>query len=210
MSIEYIVIIHRESREIIYYKTAGDFDPDFLDMFRSSIQYEILDLPIEVGVIEQATLEGKYLITPTGKLVWVTFVVKQKPIVYTREVLKSFCKLFENQYEREIKDLYTDFKGDISIFQQDPYSKLSLEKIITDLFHLYLTLPFKLGSTRGKELSPGLKSIYRSAKDLAHKSKGQFLLDKLFKEITKSSILNNENIADLIYNLVENEVFLPI
>ncbi|GAH00742.1 unnamed protein product, partial [marine sediment metagenome] len=34
ISIEYIIITHRESREIIYYKTAGNFDPDFLDSSR--------------------------------------------------------------------------------------------------------------------------------------------------------------------------------
>ena len=45
LTIEYLVITHRESQEVIYYRTAGDFNPDFLDLFRSSIQYELLDLP---------------------------------------------------------------------------------------------------------------------------------------------------------------------
>ncbi|MFX1593192.1 MAG: hypothetical protein ACFFCL_10905 [Promethearchaeota archaeon] len=179
-------------------------------MFRSSVQYEILDLPSEEGGIEQATLEGKYLLTRAGKLVWVTLILKYKPTVFTRKVIKFFSKLFENQYEIEIKQLYTKFEGNISIFHKDPYSKQSLNKIIEDLFYLFLTLPFKIGSIRGKKISPKAKKICQFAKVLAHKTKGQILLEKLFVEVSKSFKLGNEEIASLIYSLVETEVFLPI
>jgi len=179
-------------------------------MFRSSVQYEILDLPSEEGGIEQATLEGKYLITRAGKMVWITLILKYKPIRYTREVLNVFCKLFENQYEREIIELYTKFEGDISVFQKDPYSKQSLKKEIENIFYLYLTFPFKIGTIRGKKIPPKAKKIFQFAKVLAHKTKGHFFLDKLFFEASKSFRLTNEDLGNLIYSLVEAEVFLPI
>jgi hypothetical protein len=179
-------------------------------MFRSSVQYEILDLPLEEGEIEQATLEGKYLITRAGKLVWITLILKYKPTRFTREVLKFFCKLFENQYEREIQELYTKLVGDISVFRKDPYSRQSLNKELEDIFHLNLTLPFKLGTTRGKKLSPKAKKIYQFVKVLVHKEKGQILLDKLFTEVSKAFDFTNEEIADLIFTLVETEALLPI
>ena len=179
-------------------------------MLRSSVQYEILDLPLEEGGIEQATLEGKYLITRAGKLVWITLILKYKPIVYTREVLKFCGKLFEDLYEREIKELYTHFEGDISIFRKDPYSKQSLDKTIDDLFHLYLAFPFKIGSARGKKISSNAKKVLQFAKILVHKAKGQLLLEKLFNEVSKSFKFSNEETASLIYSLVENEVFLPL
>jgi hypothetical protein len=179
-------------------------------MFRSSIQYEILDLPSEEGEIEQATLEGKYLMTRAGKFVWITLILKYKPIRFTREVLKFFCKLFENQYEREIQELYTKFEGDISVLRKDPYSKQSLDKELEDIFHLNLTLPYKLGTTRGKKLTPQAKKIFQFAKVLAHKEKGNFLLDKLFSTVTQSFELTNEEIADLIFSLVETEALIPI
>jgi hypothetical protein len=210
LSIEYIVITHKESREIIYYKSVGDFDPNILDMFRSSVQYEILDLPLETGGIQQATLEGNYLITRAGELVWITLILKYKPIRFTREVLKFFCRLFENQYEREIKELYTKFEGDISVFQRDPYSRQSLEKEIEDIFHLYLTLPFKIGSRRRIKISSKAKKIYQYAKALAHNTKGQFLLDKLFSEVSKSLKFGNIETADLIYKLIDLEVLIPV
>ncbi len=179
-------------------------------MLRSSVQYEILDLPTDDGGIEQATLEGKYLITRAGKFVWITLILKHKPIRFTREVLKFFCKLFENQYEREIIELYTKFEGDISVFKKDPYSRQSLKKEIGDIFHLYLNLPFKIGTARGKKITPKAKKVLKFAKNIAHKSKGQILLEKLFGEISDALNLANEEIANLIYSLVENEVFLPI
>jgi hypothetical protein len=179
-------------------------------MFRSSVQYEILDLPLEEGGIEQATLEGKYLITRAGELVWVTLIIKHKPIRFTREVLKFFCKLFENQYKPQIQELYTHYGGDISIFRKDPYSKQSLDKIVEDMFHLNLTLPLKIGSTKGKTLSSKAKKIYQFAKVLAHKTKGQLLLENLFTEVSRNFKLTNTEIAELIYDLVEKEIFLPI
>ena len=124
--------------------------------------------------------------------------------------MNFFGKLFEDLYEREIQELYTKFRGDISIFRKDPYSKQSLEPIIEDLFHLYLTNPFKIGSSRGKKISHNAKKILQFAKILAHKTKGQILLDKIYIEVSKSFKLTYEEIASLIYELVENEVFLPL
>ncbi|MFX1375995.1 MAG: hypothetical protein ACFFA0_09305 [Promethearchaeota archaeon] len=210
ISIEYIIITHRESREIIYYKTAGNFNPDFLDTFRSSVQYDILDLPMEEGKIEQATLEGKYLISRAGKKIWISLVLNKIPTLFTREVLKFFCEIFEGQYRKEILELYTRFQGDISIFRRQSKLKQSVEDIIEDIFHLHLTLPFKLGSTKGKKLSSKSKKIYQHAKVLSHKIKGGFLLEKLFDEISKSFKISNEELAELIFKLVQTEVFIAL
>lgn len=195
---------------MIYYKTTGSFDLDFLDTFRSSIQYEILDFPIEVGEIEQATLEGKYLITRAGKMIWISVILNKIPTLFTREVLKFFCEIFEGQYKSEISGLYTQFQGDISIFRKQSKSRQRIEDIIEDVFHLYLTLPFKLGSTKGKKLSSKSKKVYQFAKALTHKTKGRFLLEKLFDEASNSLKLNNAEIAELIFDLVQNKVFLYI
>ena len=209
MSIEYIIVTHRESKEIVYYKTAGNFDPDFLDMFRSSIQYKILDLPSEQGEIEQATLEGKFLITRAGKMIWITLINTKIPTLFTREVLKFFCEIFEDSYEREIRELYTQYKGDISIFLVESKSRQNIEGIIEDIFHLYLTLPFKIGSSKVKKLSLKSKKIYQLVKVLIHKNKGKIYLEKLFHEIRKKIDLDNEDLAELIFDLVQKKVLLP-
>jgi hypothetical protein len=178
-------------------------------MFRSSVQYQILDLPSEHGEIEQATLEGKFLITRAGKLIWITLINNKLPTLFTREVLKFFCEIFEDSYEREIRELYTNFKGDISIFRQESKSRQNVEVIVEDVFHLYLTLPFKISSSRTKKLSSKSKKIYQFAKVLIHKNKGSIYLDKLYNEANKEFSLKNEDLAEVIYGLVKNKILLP-
>jgi len=169
-----------------------------------------LDLPIEQGEIEQATLEGKYLISRAGNKIWISLILNKIPTLFAREVLKFFCELFEGQYENEIYNLYTNFQGDISIFRKQSKSKQSIEDIIEDVFHLYLALPFKIGSTKGRKFSSKSKKVYQIAKALSHKTKGQFSLEKLFNEIIDSSELKNKEIAELIFELVQNKVLLTV
>ncbi|MHA1986311.1 MAG: hypothetical protein ACW98D_06720 [Promethearchaeota archaeon] len=209
LSIEYIIVIHRESQEIIYYKAVGNFDPDFLDIYRSSIHYKILDLPFEPGEIEQATLEGKFLITRACNMIWISIINKNIPTLFSREILKFFGEILEDSYNYEIRDLYSQFEGDISIFKKKSKSKQSIEDIIEDIFHLYLTLPFSIGSIKGKKLKPKSKRIYQLAKALTHKSKYSFYLEKLFYEVGKTHVFNNEDLAELIFDLVQERIFVP-
>ncbi len=167
-------------------------------------------MPLVEGSIEQATLEGKYLITRTGKMIWTTIISNQKPIIIAREVLTSFCNRFEKLYNHELKELYSEFNGDISIFQRKSLYKVSVDMIVDDEFHLRLILPYKMGSTKGKEISLKIKEILQIAKDVAHKNKGRILLGPLFTKACQVLKLDNVEIAMLIYNLVENEIFVVI
>jgi len=167
-------------------------------------------LPLEEGSIEQATLEGKYLITRAGKMIWTTIITNQKPIIIARETLNSFCFRFEKLYKQELKNLYTEFNGDISIFQRTSLYKVSVDMIVDDEFHLQHTLPYKLGSTKGKDISSKTKKILQLAKDIAHKNKGLILLGTLFTEASHILNFDNVEIAVLINNLVENEILMPI
>ena len=178
-------------------------------MFRSSIQYKILDLPSEQGKIEQATLEGKFLITRAGKMIWITLINSKIPTLFTREILKIFCEIFEGSYEREIRELYTRYKGNISIFREESKSRQNIEVIIEDIFHLYLTLPFKIGSSKAKKLPPKSKKIFQFVKVLIHKNKGKIYLEKLFNEVGKNFDFNNEDLAELIFDLVQKRILLP-
>ncbi|MHA2392508.1 MAG: hypothetical protein ACXAEX_11245 [Promethearchaeota archaeon] len=118
--------------------------------------------------------------------------------------------MFENQYTREIKELYTRFQGDVSVFKKKSKSKQNIEGIIEDVFHLYLTKPFRLGSEKIKKLSSNSKKIYQFAKDLSHKTKGKILLEKLFYKVSESSKLTNEDIAEIIFDLVQRKALLPV
>jgi hypothetical protein len=188
---------------------VGDFDPDFLDIFRSSIQYELLNLPLEENTIEQATLEGKYLITRTGNMIWAIIITNKKPVITAREALTSFCSRFEKLYNEELIGLYSKFNGDISIFQRKSLYKVSVDMIAYDEFRLRLTLPYKLGSTKGKEISPKIKDILQLAKDISHKNKRWILLGTLLIKAIHTLKMDNIETTLLIYNLVENEILIP-
>jgi hypothetical protein len=201
-----------ESQGVVYYITAPgvDVDTELLMKFNRAIQFKELDLPIAEGEIEQATLEGKYLVTRAGKWIWTTIIINQKPSRFTREALHSFSIKFENRYGREIKHLYTKFKGDISIFKQDSMTRESVDGIIDEVFHLSLTLPHKLGFPTGKKLDNRTKKIWELAEDLAHKTRGKILLGNLFSEAKKAFGFDNKEITDSIWTLIQANYLIPI
>ncbi|MHA1148938.1 MAG: hypothetical protein ACTSR8_11930 [Promethearchaeota archaeon] len=187
-----------------------EFDPKLLELFRRAIQFKELDLPGVEGEIEQATLEGKYLVTRAGQLIWVTLIINQKPTRFTREALHSFSIKFENRYGREVRHLYTKFHGDISVFREASMTRESVDGILDEVFHMNLTLPHKLGFPTGKKLSSKTKKIWNLAEDLAHKTKGYILLGSLFTEAKKNFGFDNKDITDSIFNLVQAQYLLPI
>ncbi|MFX1411505.1 MAG: hypothetical protein ACFFA6_14230 [Promethearchaeota archaeon] len=209
LSIEYLIITHKESKGIIYYTTAGDFNPELIDLFHDSIQFGILDFPVEEGRLELATLEGKYLLARAGKMIWVTLVLNEKPIPFTRELLGFFCTIIEGQYGQEIKDLYNHFGGDISIFQKNSRNKENITQIVEEVFHLSLNYPHQIGSPKGKKVSLNTKKVFELAKSLAHKTKGIISLSELFKEAIKSLEFENNEIANAIFYLVQKDFLLP-
>lgn len=200
-----------ESTGIIYYTTAPgvDFDHRLFELFQRAIQFKELDLPAAEGEIEQATLEGKYLVTRAGKMTWVTIIINQKPTRFTREALHSFSIKFENRYGREVRHLYTKFKGDIAVFKRDSTTRESVDGIIDEVFHLNLTLPHKLGFPTGRKLLKIQKNIFEMAEDIAHKNRGIVFLGQLFTEAKKKFGLDNKEITDAIWQLVEWGYFTP-
>ena len=169
----------------------------------------MLDLPIEEGEIEQATLEGKYLITRTGRMVWVTLITNQRPILITREILSSFGKKFEKIFNQELKDLYTTLNGNVSIFRQGSRLK-EMNNLINNKFCLQYTTPYKTSSLRGKKLTPVSKKIFQLAKSLSHKKKGYFLLKDLLSKTKPSTDFNNGDSSNIIYELVQNNALIPV
>jgi hypothetical protein len=201
-----------ESQGVIYYIAAPgiEFSPKLLENFNRAIQFKELDLPIAEGEIEQATLEGKYLVTRAGKWVWTTIIINQKPTRFTREAIHSFTIKFENRWGREIKHLYTKFKGDISIFKQDSMTRESVDSVIDEVFHLSLTLPHKLGFPTGKKIGSKCTKIWQLAEDLAHKTRGKILLGNLFSEAKKALQYDNKDITDCIWELIQINYLMPI
>lgn len=212
LSIEYLIITHRDSHGIIYIKSASEIglDPQFIELFRTAIEEGLIEFPEIEGEFEHATFEGEYILTRAGKTIWITIFINQKPTRYTREALNLFSIEFENHFGGRVRNLYTRFKGDISIFLQESITKKTVEDIIEDTFHLSLKLPYKIGSTKGKKLSPESKKIFNISKHLARKAKKVINLEDLFNEAKGKLNYNDDDIIFFITDLIKDEILIPI
>lgn len=142
-------------------------------------------------------------------MVWVSLIINQKPILITREILNSFCIRFETLFKQEILDLYTKFNGDVSIFSSGSDFK-DINKIINNEFYLSFTLPYTIRSLKVKKLSPKSQKLYQLGRNLSHKTKGHFLLKNLLAKANNILKFKNIEITDIIYELVQNNILLPI
>ncbi len=143
-------------------------------------------------------------------MIWVSLILNEKPIPFTRELLGFFCSIFEEQYGQEIKNLYNHFQGDISIFRKNKKSKENIDLIVEEIFHLSLTCPHKIGPSKGKKISSNTKKVFELAKSMANKTKGKIFLSDLFIEAIKSLEYENNEIANAIFYLVQKDFLLPI
>ncbi|MFX1571991.1 MAG: hypothetical protein ACFFB0_04540 [Promethearchaeota archaeon] len=137
-------------------------------------------------------------------------MTNERPVILSREALTSFSDRFERLYKQELQDLYTKQKGDISIFRRKSFYKVSVDMIADDELHLKLTLPYKLGSAKGRKISSSGKQIYQIAKDIAHKNKGRVFLRTVLIIANDSLELEITKIADLIFDFVQRELLVPM
>ena len=81
ISIDYLVIIHKESMGIIFIRHAPgvDFDAKFIEELRCAIQFEEVELPQTEGNITQGTVKGKYIIVRAGKFTQIILVINSQP-----------------------------------------------------------------------------------------------------------------------------------
>jgi len=143
-------------------------------------------------------------------MIWVSLILNEKPIPFTRELLGFFCSVFEEQYGQEIKNLYNHFQGDISIFRKNKKSKENIDLIVEEVFHLSFTYPHKIGPSKGKKISSNTKKVFELAKSIANKTKGKIFLSDLFVEAIDSLDFENNEIANAIFYLVQKDFLLPI
>ncbi len=212
MALEYLIITHRDSKGIIYIKPSYgvELDPQFIELFRTAINDGVINFPEIEGELEHATFEGKYILTLVGKKIWITIFLNQKPTRHTREALNLFSKEFENHFGGKVRNLYSRFQGDISIFQEESITKKTVEEIIDDTFHLSLKLPYKLGPKKGKKIIEESKKMFNLAKHLSRRTKKIISLEDLLHDAEEKFDYNTNEIIYLISDLIENELLIPI
>ncbi|TFG27861.1 MAG: hypothetical protein EU532_06510 [Promethearchaeota archaeon] len=212
LSLEYVIITHRDSHGIIYIKSGYGMglDPQFIELFRTAVEHGIIELPETEGEFEHATLEGKYLLTRAGNKIWISIVLNQIPTRYTREALHNFSVEFENHFGGKVRNLYSRYEGDVTIFLQESITRKTVDDIIEESFHLSLKLPHKLGSIKGKNVLEESKKLYKIAKHISHKPKRIINLEDLLNSAHKKMNYRIDEIIFLIDDLIKNELLIPI
>ena len=142
-------------------------------------------------------------------MIWVTIITTQRPILITRKILNSFCNKFEKLFNQEIRDLYTKLEGNVLVFRQGSRLK-ELNALINNELHLQYTVPYEIGSLKGKKLKPDSKKMHNLAKNLSRKKKDHFLLKDLLSKTNSSSDFDDVNSVDIIYELVQNKILVPV
>ncbi len=203
ISTEHILAIHKESKGIIFMISAPgiSFDEKIIENLRRSIDFEEIELPTKDGEISQSSIMGKYVVIRAGKLVYSVVIINQKPNRFTREALHAFGIRFESRWGREIKNLYTEFDGNIKIFLENTERKGNVGVIVEEVFHLSLSLPHKIGIPMRKFKSKLTKKVWEAAEDLARGKRYIFLADLVESAKNKTgekAVYINDSIFEIV------------
>ncbi len=210
ISVSYLLVYHQESKGFIFVRGAPteEFDPKFLEEVRRAIQFEEVDLPEIEGDITQASIKNKYIVMRAGKIATVLLVISAKPNRFTREALHSFSIRLESRWGRELKNLYTNYEGDIMVFLKNTETRENLNRLVDEVFQLDLTLPQKLGLPP-TNLKRNTKRVWQIAEELA-RGKGYVLLGNLLDEAKDRMQSSRTIVADIVYDLVMQGAMTPI
>lgn len=211
ISTEYVLVVHRESKGIIFIKNAPgiDFDSNLIEDLRRAINFEEMELPNGEGEITQGSLKGKYVIIRAGKLIYCAIIINQKPNRFSREALHAFGIRFESRWGREISKFYDEFEGNTNIFHQKSETRANADDLIEEVFHLTLSLPHKLGLPLDKIKNKLTKEVWQIAESLV-RGQGYIFLSDLVD--TAKNQLDREvvYINDSVFELVSLGLLIPI
>jgi len=210
IAVDFVCVMHKKSMSYIFIDEAPGvpFDIKFLEELKRVIQFEEIDLPQTVSGISQASVKGKYIIVRSGEFSYTILVSNQRPNRFMRESIHAFGVRFENRWKRELKTLYTDLQGDITIFLKDSSHKASVPRLITEVFHLDFSLPHKIGMPT--ERMKGIeKKIWTIGEELG-RGRGYVLLAEWIRTAEEAVRKNVREVANTIYSFTQRGFITPI
>ncbi|MHA1819829.1 MAG: hypothetical protein ACTSU2_10405 [Promethearchaeota archaeon] len=210
ISVEYVIVLHKESKGIIFLESAPgiEFDMDLIEKFRRAINFEEIDLPTVESDITQGSLKGKYVVIRAGKMIYSAVIINSKPNRFTREALHSFSIRFESRWGKEIRQLYDELDGNINVFREATETRASASDLVEEVFHLSLSLPHKLGLPM-KKMKGLTKAVWQVAENLA-RGKGYIFLSDLVEQCRNTLKKDVVYINDAIFEIVSRGLLIPI
>ena len=102
-------------------------------------------MPNAEGEIGQVPFNGKFAVIRSGKFEFVIIITNKTPDKFTREAIHSFGIKFSSRWTKELKILYADLNGDLSVFKNRTSMTGNVDDLVEECFHLSMAMPHKLG-----------------------------------------------------------------
>jgi hypothetical protein len=209
LSIEYILVLHKESKGIIFAKTSPgvEIEVKILETLQRKIQFNEIELPDGENAITQAAIDDRYVVLRSGAMTYQILIITQKPNRFTRESLHGFGIKFENRWAKEIKSLFEEGEGNTKIYNKDTSSRQSVDKLVDEVFHLEYTLPHRIGIPQG--LKKDEQKVFSIGESLA-RGKGYLLLDELITTASEKLSKDLQTISSIVASFTSRNYMTPI
>ncbi len=209
LSIEYILVMHKESKSLIYAKTSPgvEIELKIIESLQKKLQFNEIELPDGDNAISQAAIDDRYVVLRSGTISYQILIITQKPNRFTREQLHSFGIKFENRWAKELKTIYEDLQGNTKIFHQDTPNRTSVDKLVDEVFHLEYTLPYRIGIPR--DIKKDELKIFEIGENLA-RGKGYLLLDELITTASEKLGKDPQTVSSIVVSFLNKNFMTPI
>ncbi|MHA1719207.1 MAG: hypothetical protein ACTSWX_16245 [Promethearchaeota archaeon] len=209
LSFQYLLIFHRESEGLLYFKNAPDieFDPLFIEKINYQIQKGYIQFRQIKNQIIHGMLDQYYLLLITSNYSKIILIVDEKPNEFTDEALEAFTVKFESQWEDELSLFYSLYQGNIDLFFEESKRGYKIENLINEIFHLNFNLPQILHVPKIK-LQGNYKKVWKIAEELA-KETGTINIRDLWAKSAIITKIDKDLLADIVYEFFMRGYFLP-
>ncbi|MHA1673448.1 MAG: hypothetical protein ACTSYI_07455 [Promethearchaeota archaeon] len=217
LSFEAIVVLHHESREIIFYRKneANSIDIALLEKLQLDIQNDEMSLPdtdYEIEISDfQSNSHFHSLILWKGKYSFVALILEQSPSQMTLDLLKNFGVRFESRFSSELETLYTSFQGNIDVFIQDLPTRQNLGKMAEEVFQIYLTQSYRLSLPQ--DPFPSLPSLQQEVAEFADeicKKNGHVYLKDIITHFVAENPLRKLQFQDIITEFITKKYLIRV
>ncbi|MHA1519160.1 MAG: hypothetical protein ACTSRK_03160 [Promethearchaeota archaeon] len=205
LSFEAIVVLHHESREIIFYQKneTNSINISLLEKLQSDIQKDEIPLPENIYGVETSNFQ--FQSNPHTINIWkgkhslVVLILEQSPSQLTIDLLQNFGIRLESRFASELETLYTSFQGNIDVFLQNLPTRQNLAKMAEDVFQIYLTQSYRFSLPQDSlsSFTPLQQQVAEFADDLCQK-KGSIYLKNIISHFVAENPLHKLQIQDIV------------
>ena len=209
LSFETIIIWHKGSRNIVYFYQVPDssFNYSLIQNMHSLLNEGKILLPEKSSQINHIQLNEKYALVHQRQDIVCLMIIHELPDSKITEIYRNFVIRLESRWQDVLLNLYTTFKGDISIFHQDTLERQNLDKLILEVFHLNYNFPYQIAK-KPENLGGIAGKVFSLALELAQEEEYFWLADLVTISIEhQAEIKNRKSLYQIISNFVDKKVF---